>query len=93
MSLSKTAFLSGIIGAGGAGAILSVGSSLVAWPVSNFGGYALAQIILGGGPSISASIASLGGPLAVGGLLCLVAGLLSSAVSIFVWRFRNAFPF
>jgi len=92
MNLAITAIASGLGSAIAAGAGLLAGSALIAWPVSNFGGYALTQVIFGGGPLVSATIAALGGPLLVGSILCFGVGLLGTAVGTFMWRLTHGFP-
>lgn len=92
MNLASTAALSGLGSALTAGAGLIAGSAMIAWPVSNFGGYALAQLLFGGGPTMSALIAGLGGPLIAGGLLCFGIGLVGTAIGTFVWRLTHGFP-
>lgn len=93
MGLLKTILLSGTAGAAGVGGGLYIGSSLIAWPVSNFGGYALAQVLLGGGPSVSAAIAAIGGPFIAGLLVSGLAWLAGAAIGIFAWRWKHGFPF
>lgn len=85
MALGTTALISGLAGAGGTGAALGIGSALIAWPVSNFGGYALAQLIFGGGPALSALIASVGGPLIAGSILSVGIGLIAAALGAIGW--------
>ena len=92
MQLATTVIASGLGSALAAGAGLLAGSAMISWPVSNFGGYALAQLLFGGGPAVSALIAGLGGPLIAGGIFCLGVGLLGSAIGTFVWRLTHGFP-
>jgi hypothetical protein len=80
MALFGTALLSGLGGAAGTGAVLGIGTASIAWPVSNFGGYAAAQMLFGGGPAMSSLIASLGGPLIAGSLFAGVIGIICAAL-------------
>lgn len=85
MALGTTALFSGLAGAGGTGAALGIGAASISFPLSNFGGYALAQVLFGGGPALSALIAGVGGPL-IAGLLCsLGVGLIAAALGAVGW--------
>lgn len=69
-----------ILGAGAAGSAATAGTCIgvtasLTGPVAHLGGYATAQLILGGGPALSTGIAAVGGPVIAGALASTGVGL------------------
>jgi|FLYL01.1.fsa_nt_gi hypothetical protein len=69
-----------ILGTGAAGSAATAGTCIavttsLTGPIAHLGGYATAQIILGGGPALSTGIATIGGPIVAGAIASAGVGL------------------
>ncbi len=69
-----------IVGTGAAGSAATAGTCIgvtasLTGPAAHLGGYATAQILLGGGPALSTGIAAIGGPVVAGALASTGVGL------------------
>ncbi len=68
-----------ILGAGATGAAATAGTCVavtasLSGPIANLGGYATAQLLIGGGPALSTAIATVG-PVAAGALASTGVGI------------------